>query len=73
MEIYQESGKTGRKYYVFSRKKKPEIAIAEAAHEAKEARANMVTIPVWVDGDTLYTEPTRGAVKMMAVTRKGAK
>jgi len=71
MEIYKGEGLRGRTYYVFNRNKKPEIAITEAARESRNARWNMTIIPVWVNGNELYTEPTKGTVKMMAVVRRG--
>ena len=70
MEIYKADGKTGRAYYVFDRKKRPEDAISEAAHASKNARADMEIISVWVNGMELYLEPTKGAVKMMGVVRR---
>ncbi len=70
MEIYKESGQSGKVYHVFDRKKKPEKAIEEAARYQKIGRAKMETVPVWIKGDTLYTEATRGAKKMLAAVRK---
>lgn len=69
MEIYKSEGLRGRTYYVFSRKKKPEIAIQEAARESKNAVKDMLIIPVWTNGMELYLEPTKGAIKALAVVR----
>ena len=68
-----EKYKGKRTFYVFSRKKKPAIAILEAAREAKVCVSSMEILPVWVDGLNLYLEPTKGAVKMMGVVRKHRK
>jgi hypothetical protein len=69
MEIYKSDGYRGRVYYVFDRKKNPSTAIIEAAHASKNSRENMITIPVWVNGMDLYLEPTKGAIKALAVVR----
>ena len=73
MEIYKGEGNKGRVYYVFDRKKKPEIAIQEAARESKNAVKDMLIIPVWTNGIELYLEPAKGAIKAFAVVRKGKK
>ena len=68
-----EKYKGKRTFYVFNRKKKPALAILEAAREAKVSTRDMQIIPVWVDGLNLYLEPTKGAVKMMGVVRRSKK
>ena len=71
MDIFKDAGRTGRVYYVSPYKVDPDKAIAEAAHASKNARHSMQIIPVWVKGDDLYLDKTKGAKKHLAVVRKG--
>ena len=71
MRTFKAEGKKGRVYYVFSKKKKPELAIEEAARAAHANKYEMKIISVWVDGSDLWITPTRGAEKMIAVIRRG--
>ena len=71
MRTFKAEGKKGRVYYVFSKKKKPELAIEEAARAAHLNKYEMKIISVWVDGSDLWITPTRGAEKMIAVIRRG--
>lgn len=70
MRMFKAEGKTGRKYYVFSRKKKPELAIKEASRAAHYHPDDMTIISAWVKGEDLYLEPVTGAEKMQAVIRR---
>lgn len=71
MRIFKANGKTGRTYYVFPRKKKPELAIEEAAREAHHHKDDMTIIPVWIKDGNLYLNQVKGTEKMIAVIRKG--
>lgn len=71
MRIFKAEGKTGRAYYVFSRRKNPELAIEEAARACKSSKAKMEVIPVWIKEGNLYLNQVKGTEKMIAVIRRG--
>lgn len=77
MDVYKKPGingepmEKGRAFYVFPWGTDPEYAVIAAARVSKNALCDMRVIPVWVDGVSLYLEPVKGTVKMIAATRKG--
>lgn len=72
IDIFQDD-KTRKKYYVFDRKIKPNIALPAIARHIHQAATNLQVVAAWVLGDELYLKPTKGALKMSAVFIKGAK
>lgn len=72
IDIFQDD-KTHKKYFVFDRKIKPNVALTSVARYTHYAATKMEVIPVWVLDDDLYLKPTKGALKMSAVITKGVK
>ncbi len=71
MEIYKGNGESGRVYYVFPPATNYRTAIKEAARAGKNGVSKMTTIPVWIKGDDLFLEKTKGARKTIAVVKRG--
>lgn len=76
MEIFQEKGKTGRKYYVFC--ETDNVTWGEMMEQinkvARIKKVNPLSLCakwVWILGDELYRDPVEGSTQTIAVTTRG--